>query len=132
LREQYELLLVEHPDIEALNARADECWDEIQTLMTRRGAIQTRRDDLDGRRTRLLELVERLTPPFVSEPLTDLLNRYASDVPVALELLNPEPHREAVFTAIRRERDQLRESRRRSYDELARILNTFDTAFPDA
>ena len=49
-----------------------------------------------------------------------------------MELLNPEPHREAVFTAIRREREQLRESRRRSYDELARILNTFDTAFPDA
>ncbi|GAB7070529.1 AAA family ATPase [Mycobacterium hodleri] len=132
LRDQYELLLAEHPDIEALNARADECWDEIQTLMTRRGAIQTRRDDLDGRRTRLLELVERLAPAFVSEPLTELLNRYAGDVPVTLELLNPEPHREAVFTAIRREREQLRESRRRSYDELARILNTFDTAFPDA
>ncbi|CAN5882776.1 ATP-binding protein [soil metagenome] len=132
LRDQYELLLAEHPDIEALSARAEECWTEIQTLMTRRGAIQTRRDDLDGRRTRLLELQERLTPAFVSEPLTDLLNRYAGDVPVALELLNPEPHREAVFTAIRREREQLRESRRRSYDELARILNTFDTAFPDA
>jgi uncharacterized protein YPO0396 len=132
LREQYELLLAEHPDIEALNARADQCWEEIQTLMTRRGAIQTRRDDLDGRRTRLLELQERLAPAFVSEPLTELLNRYASDVPVALEMLNPEPHREAVFNAIRREREQLRESRRRSYDELARILNTFDTAFPDA
>lgn len=132
LREQYELLLSDHPDIEALNNRADQCWEEIQTLMTRRGAIQTRRDDLDGRRTRLLELSERLAPAFVSEPLTELLNRYAGDVPVALELLNPEPHREAVFTAIRREREQLRESRRRSYDELARILNTFDTAFPDA
>jgi uncharacterized protein YPO0396 len=132
LREQYELLLAEHPDIEALNERADQCWEEIQTLMTRRGGIQTRRDDLDGRRTRLLELRERLAPAFVSEPLTELLNRYAGDVPMALELLNPEPHREAVFTAIRRERDHLRESRRRSYDELARILNTFDTAFPDA
>jgi uncharacterized protein YPO0396 len=132
LREQYELLLADHPDIEALNARADQCWEEIQTLMTRRGAIQTRRDDLDGRRTRLLELQERLAPAFVSEPLTELLNRYAGDVPVVLELLNPEPHREAVFNAIRREREQLRESRRRSYDELARILNTFDTAFPDA
>jgi uncharacterized protein YPO0396 len=132
LREQYELLLAEHPDIEALSARAEECWTEIQTLMTRRGSIQTRRDDLDGRRTRLLELQERLTPTFVSEPLTELLHRYAADVPVSLELLNPEPHREAVFTAIRKEREQLRESRRRSYDELARILNTFDTAFPDA
>lgn len=132
LREQYELLLADHPDIEALNARAEECWEEIQVLMTRRGAIQTRRDDLDVRRTRLLELQERLRPAFVSEPLTELLNRYAAEVPVPLELLNPEPHREAVFAAIRRERDQLRESRRRSYDELARILNTFDTAFPDA
>jgi uncharacterized protein YPO0396 len=132
LREQFELLLADHPDIEALNARADQCWEEIQTLMTRRGAIQTRRDDLDGRRTRLLELQDRLAPEFVSEPLTELLNRYARDVPVELELLNPEPHRDAVFTSIRREREQLRESRRRSYDELARILNTFDTAFPDA
>lgn len=132
LRQQYELLVADHPDIEALSARAEQCWDEIQSLMTRRGAIQTRRDDLDGRRTRLLELQERLAPAFVSEPLTELLHRYAGDVPVALELLNPEPHREAVFNAIRREREQLRESRRRSYDELARILNTFDTAFPDA
>jgi uncharacterized protein YPO0396 len=132
LREQYELLLADHPDIEALNARADQCWEEIQTLMTRRGAIQTRRDDLDRRRTRLLELQERLAPAFVSEPLTELLNRYADDVPVPLDLLDPEPHRDAVFTAIRREREQLRDSRRRSYDELARILNTFDTAFPDA
>ncbi|MCX2930936.1 AAA family ATPase [Mycobacterium sp. CVI_P3] len=132
LREQYELLLADNPDIEALNARADEVWEDIQTLMTRRGAIQTRRDDLDSRRTQLLELQDRLAPAFVSEPLTELLNRYAADVPVTLEVLSPEPHREAVFTAIRREREQLRESRRRSYDELARILNTFDTAFPDA
>ncbi len=132
LREQFEILLADHPDIEALSARAEECWSEIQTLMTRRGAIQTRRDDLDHRRTQLLELSERLSPPFVSEPLTELLHRYAAEVPVPLELLGPEPHREALFTAIRREREQLRESRRRSYDELARILNTFDTAFPDA
>ncbi|NTY63397.1 ATP-binding protein [Mycolicibacterium sphagni] len=132
LREQYELLLADNPDIEALNARADEVWEEIQTLMTRRGAIQTRRDDLDARRTQLLDLQDRLAPAFVSEPLTELLNRYAADVPVSLEVLNPEPHREAVFNTIRKEREQLRESRRRSYDELARILNTFDTAFPDA
>ncbi len=132
LREQFEILLADHPNIEALSARAEECWTEIQTLMTRRGAIQTRRDDLDMRRTRLLELQERLTPAFVSEPLTELLDRYSADLPVPLELLDPEPHRDALFTAIRREREQLRESRRRSYDELARILNTFDTAFPDA
>ncbi|BBZ03809.1 nuclease [Mycolicibacterium chitae] len=132
LREQFEILLADHPDIEALSERAEECWSEIQTLMTRRGAIQTRRDDLDHRRTQLLELSERLSPPFVSEPLTGLLHRYAAEVPVPLELLGPEPHREALFSAIRREREQLRESRRRSYDELARILNTFDTAFPDA
>ncbi|MDY6998618.1 MAG: SbcC/MukB-like Walker B domain-containing protein, partial [Actinomycetota bacterium] len=132
LREQYELLLADHPDIEALNARADECWSQIQKLMTRRGAIQTRRDDLDSRRTRLLELSERLSPAFVSDPLTELLRRYTATVPVPLELLDPEPHREALFAAIKREREQLRESRRRSYDELARILNTFDTTFPDA
>ncbi|MDG4663753.1 SbcC/MukB-like Walker B domain-containing protein [Mycobacterium sp. 236(2023)] len=132
LREQYELLLADHPDIEALNARADECWSQIQKLMTRRGAIQTRRDDLDERRTRLLELSERLQPAFVSEPLTELLSRYAGHIPVSLELLEPEPHRDALFSAIKKEREQLRESRRRSYDELARILNTFDTSFPDA
>lgn len=132
LREQYELLLADHPDIEALSARAEECWIDIQTLMTRRGAIATRRDDLDSRRTRLLDLQDRLSPPAVSEQATDLLRRYASEVPVPLESLNPEPHREALFAAIRRERDQLTESRRRSYDELARIVATFDASFPDA
>ena len=132
LREQYELLLAANPDIEALNARADECWAQIQNLMTRRGAIQTRRDTLDGRRTRLLELQDRLSPSFVSEPLTDLLRRYAAALPVPLELLEPEPFRDALFTAIKKEREQLRESRRRSYDELARIVATFDTSFPEA
>jgi len=132
LREQYELLLADHPDIEALSARAEECWIDIQTLMTRRGAIATRRDDLDSRRTRLLDLQDRLSPPAVSEQATELLRRYASEVPVPLESLNPEPHREALFAAIRRERDQLTESRRRSYEELARIVATFDTSFPDA
>lgn len=132
LREQYDLLLADHPDIEALSARAEECWVDIQTLMTRRGAIQTRRDDLDGRRTKLMDLQDRLSPAEVSEHATDLLRRYAADVPVPLELLNPEPHREALFAAIRRERDQLTESRRRSYEELSRIVATFDTSFPDA
>ena len=132
LREQYELLLADHPDIEALSARAEECWVDIQTLMTRRGAIQTRRDDLDARRTKLMDLQDRLSPAAVSEQATDLLRRYAAEVPVPLELLNPEPHREALFAAIRRERDQLTESRRRSYDELSRIVATFDTSFPDA
>ncbi|WP_020101087.1 SbcC/MukB-like Walker B domain-containing protein [Mycobacterium sp. 360MFTsu5.1] len=132
LREQYELLLADHPDIEALSARAEECWVDIQTLMTRRGAIQTRRDDLDARRTKLMDLQDRLSPAAVSEQATDLLRRYAADVPVPLELLNPEPHREALFAAIRRERDQLTESRRRSYEELSRIVATFDASFPDA
>jgi hypothetical protein len=58
-------------------------------------------------------------------------HRYAAAMSVSLELLDPEPHRDALFTAIKKEREQLRESRRRAYDELARILNTFDTSFPD-
>ena len=38
-----------------LSARAEECWVDIQTLMTRRGAIQTRRDDLDRLRVGVRE-----------------------------------------------------------------------------
>lgn len=132
LREQYDLLMADNPDVEALSARAEECWIDIQTLMTRRGAIQTRRDDLDGRRTRLMDLQDRLAPAEISDAATELLRRYSAEVPVALELLNPEPHREALLAAIRRERDQLTESRRRSHEELARIIATFDTTFPDA
>ncbi|MGU3501357.1 ATP-binding protein [Mycobacterium sp. C31M] len=132
LREQYDLLIADNPDVEALSIRAEECWNDIQTLMTRRGAIATRRDDLDGRRTQLLDLQDRLAPAEISEAATDLLRRYSAQIPVTLELLNPEPHREALFTAIRRERDRLTESRRRSHDELARIISTYDTSFPDA
>lgn len=132
LREQYDLLMADNPDVEALSVRAEECWNDIQTLMTRRGAVQTRRDDLDGRRTRLMDLQDRLAPAAISDAATDLLRRYSAEVPVALELLNPEPHREALLGAIRRERDQLTESRRRSHDELARIIATFDASFPDA
>ncbi len=132
LREQYDLLMADNPDVEALSVRAEECWNDIQTLMTRRGAVQTRRDDLDGRRTRLMDLQDRLAPAAISDAATDLLRRYSAEAPVTLELLNPEPHREALLGAIRRERDQLTESRRRSHDELARIIATFDTSFPDA
>ncbi|MGB5113280.1 MAG: SbcC/MukB-like Walker B domain-containing protein [Mycobacterium sp.] len=132
LREQYELLMADNPDVEALSVRAEECWNGIQTLMTRRGAIQTRRDDLDGLRARLLELQDRLAPVAVSDAAAELLRRYSAEIPVHLELLNPEPHRDALLTAIRRERDQLTESRRRSCEELARIIATFDTTFPDA
>ena len=100
--------------------------------MTRRGAIQTRRDDLDERRTRLLELQERLSPAFVSEPLTELLHRYAGDAAGHAGAARPRAAPRGVVHRDQREREQLRESRRRSYDELARILNTFDTSFPDA
>jgi hypothetical protein len=58
------------------------------------------------------------------------MHRYAAQVPVSLELLDLEPHRDALFTAIEKEREQRWESRARSYDELARISNTFDTSFP--
>ncbi|MCF6386330.1 nuclease [Mycobacterium sp. MBM] len=132
LREQFDLLMADNPDVEALSARAEECWIDIQTLMTRRGAIATRRDDLDGRRTRLMDLQDRLAPAAIADAATELLRRYSAEVPVTLELLNPEPHREALLAAIRRERDQLTESRRRSHEELARIIATFDTSFPDA
>jgi hypothetical protein len=120
------------PRPRALNARADECWSQIQKFMTRRGAIQTRRDSLDERRTRLLELQERLSPAFVSEPLTELLNRYAAQLPVSPGTARS---RTAPRRVVHRDQEGTRttaESRRRSYDELARILNTFDTSFPDA
>src|SRR4029079_19580993 len=64
--------------------------------------------------------------------LYDFLNAYAAALPVSLELLDPEPHRDALFTAIKKEREQLRENQRRSYDELARILHKFHNSFPDA
>jgi len=37
-------------------------------------------------------------------------HRYAAAMPVSLELLDPEPHRDALFTAIKKEREQLREA----------------------
>ena len=39
------------------------------------------------------------------------MHRYAAQVPVSLELLDLEPHRDALFTAIEKEREQLWESR---------------------
>ncbi len=90
LREQYELLMADNPDIEALSARAEECWIDIQTLMTRRGAIQTRRDDLDGRRTRLMDLAGAAGAGVVIRrrpPNCCAATRPRS--PVALELLEP-------------------------------------------
>ena len=101
--------MADHPDLEALNARADECWSQIQKFMTRRGAIQTRRDDLDDRRTRLLELQERLSPAFVSEPLTELLHRYAATAAGDAGTARP---RTAPRRAVHRDQDGTRTAAR--------------------
>ena len=47
-------------------------------------------------------------------------------------MLNPEPYRQEIVKAAGRERDRMRSDARRSRDELARILDTYDEEFPDA
>ena len=68
----------------------------------------------------------------MSEPLTELLHRYAAQLPVSAGTARSRTAPRRAVHRDQKEREQLRESRRRSYDELARILNTFDTSFPDA
>jgi uncharacterized protein YPO0396 len=132
LRQQYDQLLADNPDIDALTKRAEQLWRQIQAVMKDIGRIETHHSELDARRTGLLELTERLKPGVVPDQVRETLETYADRIQAPLDLLNPEPHRAALLGAVKTDRDRLLENRKRSRAELDRIMTTFDTEFEDA
>ncbi|MGV9670874.1 MULTISPECIES: ATP-binding protein [unclassified Gordonia (in: high G+C Gram-positive bacteria)] len=132
LSAQYELLMEEHPDVEALQRKAEEIWEQVRAAISKAALVRDRIASHDERRTQLLDLTDRLTPEQVGEGIEVALDGFREESPAILDVLAPEPYRAELVKAVGRDRDRMRADARRSRDELARIVRTYDEEFPDA
>ncbi|MEP9394717.1 SbcC/MukB-like Walker B domain-containing protein [Gordonia sp. VNQ95] len=132
LSDQYELLMEEHPDVEALQRKAEEIWEQVRAAISKAALVRDRIATHDERRTQLLDLTDRLTPEQVGEGIEVALDGFREESPAILDVLAPEPYRAELVKAVGRDRDRMRADARRSRDELARIVRTYDEEFPDA
>lgn len=132
LSEQYEMLMQENPDVEALQRKAEEIWEQVRAAISQAALVRDRIATQDERRTQLLDLIERLTAADISVPAQVALDAFREDSAATLDVLAPDPYRQELLKAVGRDRDRMRADARRSRDELARILATYDEEFPDA
>lgn len=132
LTDQYDLLMEEHPDVEALQRKAEDLWEQVRHAISQAALVKDKIARQDERRTQLLDLIDRLKPEEVAAQADKTLDGFREDLSATLDVLNPEPYRQEIVKAAGRERDRMRSDARRSRDELARILDTYDEEFPDA
>ncbi|MFL1598522.1 AAA family ATPase [Gordonia amicalis] len=132
LTDQYDLLMEEHPDVEALQRKAEDLWEQVRHAISQAALVKDKIARQDERRTQLLDLIDRLKPEDVPAQAEKTLDGFREDLSATLDVLNPEPYRQEIVKAAGRERDRMRSDARRSRDELARILDTYDEEFPDA
>lgn len=132
LNDQYELLMEDNPDIEALQRKAEEIWEQVRAAISKAALVRDRIATHDHRRTALLDLVDRIRPEDIPAAAETALDTFREDSPATLDVLAPEPYRQELMKAVVRDRDRMRADARRSRDELARILAGYDEEFPDA
>ncbi|MHC3003570.1 nuclease [Gordonia sp. GN26] len=132
LTDQYDLLMEENPDVEALQRKAEDLWEQVRHAISQAALVKDKIARQDERRTQLLDLIDRLKPEDVPAQAEKTLDGFREDLSATLDVLNPEPYRQEIVKAAGRERDRMRSDARRSRDELARILDTYDEEFPDA
>ncbi|NDZ96903.1 AAA family ATPase [Streptomyces sp. SID6673] len=132
LTEQYELLMEEHPDIEALQRKAEDIWEQVRSAISQAALVRDKIATHDRRRTQLLDLVDRLKPEDVPAQAEKTLDGFREESPAALDVLAPEAFRQELMKAVVKDRDRMRSDARRSRDELGRILDSYDEEFPDA
>ncbi|MDH3018390.1 ATP-binding protein [Gordonia alkanivorans] len=132
LTDQYDLLMEENPDVEALQRKAEDLWEQVRHAISQAALVKDKIARQDERRTQLLDLIDRLKPEEVAAQAEKTLDGFREDLSATLDVLNPEPYRQEIVKAAGRERDRMRSDARRSRDELARILDTYDEEFPDA
>lgn len=132
LTDQYDLLIEENPDVEALQRKAEDLWEQVRNAISQAALVKDKIARQDSRRTQLLDLIDRLKPEDVPAQAEKTLDGFREDLSAILDVLNPEPYRQEIVKAASRERDRMRSDARRSRDELARILDTYDEEFPDA
>lgn len=132
LTDQYDLLMEENPDVEALQRKAEDLWEQVRHAISQAALVRDKIAKHDERRTQLLDLLDRLKPEAISAQAEKTLDGFVEDLSATLDVLHPEPYRQEIMKACARERDRMRSDARRSRDELARILATYDKEFPDA
>lgn len=132
LTEQYDLLMEEHPDIEALQRKAEDIWEQVRSAISQAALVRDKIATHDKRRTQLLDLVDRIKPETVPPQAEASLDGFREETAATLDVLAPEPYRQELLKAVTRDRDRMRADARRSRDELVRILARYDEAFPDA
>ncbi|MEE3850230.1 ATP-binding protein [Gordonia sp. LSe1-13] len=132
LTQQYELLMDEHPDADALQRKADDLWDQVRAAISQAALVRDKIAGHDRRRTELLELVDRLAPEDIAAQAQQSLDAFREESGATLDVLAPEPYRQELLKLVAKDRDRMRADARRSRDELARILDSYDEEFPDA
>ncbi|GAB18441.1 hypothetical protein GOEFS_054_00550 [Gordonia effusa NBRC 100432] len=132
LTEQYELLMVDNPDVEALQRKAEEIWEQVRTAISQAALVRDKISRHDDRRTQLLDLIDRITPDEILAQAQNTLDGFREESAVPLDVLAPEPYRQELLKVVAKDRDRMRSDARRSRDELARIIDTYDEEFPDA
>ncbi|MDL9935947.1 ATP-binding protein [Gordonia sp. ABSL1-1] len=132
LTEQYELLMDEHPDIEALNRKAEDIWEQVRASISQAALVRDKIATHDQRRTQLLDLTDRIKLEDVPVQAGKTLDGFREESAATLNVLAPEPYRQELMKAVAKDRDRMRSDARRSRDELARILDSYDEEFPDA
>ncbi|AZG44506.1 ATP-binding protein [Gordonia insulae] len=132
LTDQYELLMEEHPDVEALQRKAEEIWEQVRAAISQAALVRDKIATHDQRRTQLLDLIDRLKVEPVATQAENTLDGFREDTAATLDVLTPEPFRQELMKAVIKDRDRMRSDARRSRDELARILDSYDEEFPDA
>lgn len=132
LTEQYDLLMDENPDVEALQRKAEELWEQVRAAISQAALVRDKIATHDQRRTQLLDLVDRLKTEPISEQSEATLDGFREESSSTLDVLAPEAFRQELLKAVAKDRDRMRSDARRSRDELARILDSYDEEFPDA
>ncbi|MGV9712806.1 ATP-binding protein [Gordonia sp. NPDC003424] len=132
LTEQHELLMAEHPDIEALQRKAEDIWEQVRSAISQAALVRDKIATHDQRRTQLLDLLDRLKSEDVAPQAETTLDGFREESAAVLDVLSPESYRQELVKAVAKDRDRMRADARRSRDEIARILDTYDEEFPDA
>lgn len=132
LTDQYELLMDANPDVEALQRKAEDIWEQVRGAISQAALVRDKIATHDRRRTQLLDLTDRLTREDITDQAAATLDGFREESPAVLDVLAPEPYRRELMKAVNRDRDRMRADARRSRDELARIVASYDEEFPDA
>jgi len=132
LQEQLNTLLDANPDLTGLQQQADTYREDIRKLGAQIGVLHQKTNEHDMRRTRLLNLADQLKPGAIGDHSRAGIETYLPQMSSTLDILDAHAYLFELWRLIEKDQSTLRESVRRSRNDLNRIINLYDTQFPDA